>query len=102
MISLGLVVGARVRSEELAGGLLNLITWPMMFVSGVWFSLEGMNPTFQAAANAFPLTHLLDGARAVMLDGAGFGGILPQLAWLTGMSVVFLVTSALLFRWQDD
>ena len=30
MVSLGLVVSARVTSEELAGGLLNLINWPMM------------------------------------------------------------------------
>ncbi|MGH8401591.1 MAG: ABC transporter permease, partial [Gammaproteobacteria bacterium] len=39
MISLGLMVSARVSSEEFAGGLLNLLTWPMMFLSGVWFSL---------------------------------------------------------------
>jgi hypothetical protein len=30
MVSLGLIVSARVTSEELAGGLLNLINWPMM------------------------------------------------------------------------
>ena len=40
LISLGLLVAARVTSEELAGGLLNLATWPMMLLSGVWFSLE--------------------------------------------------------------
>ena len=41
LISLGLVVAARVTSEELAGGVLNMLSWPMMFLSGVWFSLEG-------------------------------------------------------------
>ncbi|MGZ5228392.1 MAG: ABC transporter permease, partial [Burkholderiales bacterium] len=41
LIALGLLVAARITSEEFAGGVLNLITWPMMFLSGVWFSLEG-------------------------------------------------------------
>jgi len=36
MISLGLVIAARITSEETAGGLLNLFSWPMMFFSWVW------------------------------------------------------------------
>jgi ABC-type multidrug transport system permease subunit len=35
LISLGLLVAARLSSEELAGGILNLLTWPMMLLSGV-------------------------------------------------------------------
>ncbi len=32
LISMGLLVAARVTSEELAGGLLNMVTWPMMLL----------------------------------------------------------------------
>jgi ABC-2 type transport system permease protein len=39
MIALGLTIAARFSSEELVGGLLNLLTWPMMLLSGIWFSL---------------------------------------------------------------
>jgi hypothetical protein len=35
LISLGLTISARVRSEELADGLLNPLSWPMMILSGV-------------------------------------------------------------------
>ena len=42
----------------------------MMMLSGVWFSLEGAPETVVKIANIFPLTHILDSARAVMLDGA--------------------------------
>ena len=41
MVALGLTIASRFSSEELVGGLLNLLTWPMMLLSGVWFSLEG-------------------------------------------------------------
>ena len=72
MIALGLIVAARFSSEELVGGLLNLLTWPMMLLSGIWFSLEGSPQWVRWIAGLFPLTHVLDAARAIMLDGAGF------------------------------
>ncbi|MEM9690380.1 MAG: ABC transporter permease, partial [Pseudomonadota bacterium] len=71
LVSMGLLVAARVTSEELAGGLLNMINWPMMLLSGVWFSLEGAGDLVQSIANIFPLTHILDAARGVILDGHG-------------------------------
>ena len=101
LVSLGLMISARVTSEELAGGLLNLINWPMMLLSGVWFSLEGAGPALQNLAKIFPLTHILDGARAVMLDGAGIIDIAPNLITLVVMSIVFLALGAGSFRWNQ-
>lgn len=100
MISLGLVIAARIASEELAEGLLNLISWPMMFLSGVWFSLEGTHPLVQRLAQAFPLTHMIEAARAVMLDGASLTAIAPQLGVLLAMTAGFLALGAWLFRWE--
>ena len=100
MISMGLIVAARVKSEEMAGGLLNMLSWPMMFLSGVWFSLEGLHPWVQKLALAFPLTHITHAARVIMLDGAGFAAILPNLIALVIMSIIFLLLGVLLFRWE--
>jgi ABC-2 type transport system permease protein len=100
MISIGLLVAARTASEEFAGGVLNLISWPMMFLSGVWFSLEGIHPLLQKVALIFPLTHLINGARAIMLDGAGFVEIAPYLLTLIIMSAILLTIGAITFRWE--
>jgi ABC-type multidrug transport system permease subunit len=100
LISMGLLIAARVTSEELAGGLLNLVTWPMMMLSGVWFSLEAADEWVRQIAAIFPLTHILNAARAVMLDGAGLTQIMPQLLILLVMSAIFLVLGATLFRWH--
>jgi ABC-type multidrug transport system permease subunit len=100
LISLGLLVSARLSSEELAGGILNLLTWPMMLLSGVWFSLEGTNPAVQKIARFLPLTHLVDGARAIMTEGAGLREIAPQLLILGIMSAVFLSIGSLIFKWE--
>lgn len=102
LITMGLLVASRVRSEELSDGLLNLLTWPMMLLSGVWFSMEGTNPIMQWLSQLSPLTHTLTAARAIMLDGATLWQVAPHLLVLIVMSVVFLAIGALGFRWTTD
>ena len=100
MISVGLLVASRLGSEELADGLLNLISWPMMLLSGVWFSMDGTRPLARLASQAFPLTHLVEAARRIMLDGAGMLDIAPQVLLLGGTGCLLLILAARLFRWQ--
>jgi len=102
MIALGLTIAARFSSEELVGGLLNVLTWPMMLLSGIWFSLEGSPRWVQWVAHIFPLTHVLDAARAVMLDGAGLAQIAPNLLFLAATALAFLAFGAWSFRWRID
>ena len=100
LISLSLIVAARTTSEETAGGLLNLLTWPMMFLSGVWFSLEGTNPLVQQFAEILPLTHVTAAARAIMIDGAGLLDVSYHLMVLVVQSIIFMLIGALAFRWE--
>jgi ABC-2 type transport system permease protein len=100
LISLALLIASRVASEEFAGGLLNLISWPMMFLSGVWFSLEGTHPLVRQLALALPLTHLIDASRAIMTEGATLAAVGPNLAVLAGMTALFLAVGAATFRWE--
>jgi ABC-2 type transport system permease protein len=102
MIALGLTVAARFSSEELVGGLLNVLTWPMMLLSGIWFSLEGAPHWVQYLAHVFPLTHVLDAARDVMFDGAGLVQVAPHLIYLAVTAVAFLAFGAWSFRWRID
>jgi len=102
MIALGLTIAARFASEELVGGLLNLLTWPMMLLSGVWFSISGAPRWVQWVADLFPLTQIIQAARAVMLDGAGLQRITPNLIYLAVTTLVFLAFGAWSFRWRVD
>lgn len=104
MIAMGLVISARVTSEELAGGLLNLLSGPMMVLSGVFFSLDGAPAAVQWISQLLPLTHLLTAARAIMLDGAGLSSaaVATPLLVLSACSVVFTLLGALGFRWTQD
>jgi ABC-2 type transport system permease protein len=100
LIALGLTIAASVSSEELVGGLLNLLTWPMMLLSGIWYSLEGSPHWVRLLAQVFPLTHVLTAARAVMIDGAGIVQVLPDLLYLALTALAFLSFGAWSFRWR--
>ena len=102
LISLGLLVASRSKSEELIGGLLNLTSWPMMMLSGVWFSLEGAPSALKILADFLPLTHLVAGARDIITEGATLGDISYHLICLLIMSAVFLSLGAYLFSWNTE
>jgi ABC-2 type transport system permease protein len=102
MLAMGLIVASRVASEEFAGGLLNLLTWPMMVLSGVFYSLDGAPRAVQVAADLLPLTHLLTAARAIMLEGAHLADLTYHLGVLALTAVLFLGAGAWLFRWTQD
>ena len=72
----------------------------MMFLSGVWFSLEGAPPWVQGAAKVFPLTHVIHAARSIMTEGATLTQVMPELTVLTVMTGVFLIVGASIFKWE--
>ena len=100
LTSLGLLLASRGISEEFTTGVLNFISWPMMFLSEVWFSLEGAPAWVIKFAQIFPLTHLLRGVRRVMHDGAGLTDVGLEIAVLMGMTLLFLISGSCLFAWN--
>ena len=102
LITLGLLVASRSKSEELTGGLLNFASWPMMILSGVWFSLEGAPPLLQKVADFLPLTHLVAGARKIITEGATLSDISYHVVILLIMSTTFLLLGSYLFSWNEE
>jgi ABC-type multidrug transport system permease subunit len=100
LISIGLIIAARLRTEELADGVLNVLSWPMLLLSGVWFSMDGTNPAAQFISRCLPLTHIVNAAREIMVDGAGVVQVLPEILLLGGMGLALLLTAAWFFRWD--
>lgn len=101
MVALGLLISSRVASEELAGGLLNVTTWPMLLLSEVWFSLDTAPNWVQQLSGLLPLTHVVHAGRAVMVEGAGWAEVAPHLLALGAMTALMLGSAAWLFRWHS-
>lgn len=101
MIALALIVASRIASEELANGLLNFMSFPMMLLSEVWFSLDDAPDWLVDVSNLLPLTHMVKAAREIMINGAGLSAISYHLWILALMSALFMGVAAFLFRWRE-
>lgn len=102
MIAVGLLVACRTANEELAGGLLNVATWPMLFLSEVWFSLDNSPQWLRVIADFMPLTHIVKATRAVMIDGATLLEVSDHLLWMAALTLLCTTLAAGLFRWTKN
>lgn len=97
---IGLMVAARPRTMEGASGLMNLIMMPMWVLSGVFFSSSRFPEAVQPVIHALPLTAVVDGLRAIMLEGATLAAIGGELLVLGVWLVVGFSVALRIFRWQ--
>ena len=98
--AIGLLVSSRSRTVEGVSGLTNFVMLPMWIFSGVFFASSNFPAVIQPVVQALPLTALVNGLRAIMLQGVGLGGLLPELGVLGAYLVVSLVVALRIFRWQ--
>lgn len=99
-VGLGLLIAARPKTIEGVSGLMNFAMFPGWIFSGTFFSVERFPDAAQPIIQALPLTALNDALRAVMLDGAGYAALAPELALLAAWGVLSFAAALKLFRWQ--
>jgi ABC-2 type transport system permease protein len=97
---MGLLVGSRAQNTQTVAGLVNLVTLPMGICSGVFFSAGRFPDIVQPLIEVLPLTALIDGVRAVMLDGVGPAAIAHQVVILLIWGAVSFAVALRVFRWQ--
>ena len=97
---LGLLVATRADNAETANGLMNLVTLPMIVVSGVFFSASNFPGWMQPLIQALPLTALNDALRAIAIDGASLWTQGGRLLLLGGWGAASFVVALRLFRWS--
>jgi ABC-type multidrug transport system permease subunit len=98
--SIGLLISTRARTIEAVSGLMNFVMLPMWVLSGVFFSSQRFPDAVQPAIKALPLTALIDGLRANMLQGAGLLQLAPQFGILGAWLLVCFAVALKLFRWR--
>jgi ABC-2 type transport system permease protein len=100
-VSLGMLVGTVSKSVESAAVVGNLITFPMMFLSGTFFPVSTMPAYLQSLAHALPLFYVIDGLNNVMLYG-NYSAALTDVGILVVLSAVVFLLAARFFKWRED
>lgn len=95
MGSLGIVAAILANKFDQMAAITNFIITPLSFLSGTFYSVEGLPPAMQVITHVNPVFYLIDGVRY------GVIGTSDSSPWI-GLPVVLLFTScavALCLRW---
>ncbi|MFZ0892511.1 MAG: ABC transporter permease [Thermoplasmata archaeon] len=100
-VALGMLAGSAAKTIESAAVIGNIITFPMMFLSGTFFPVSSFPPYLQTFAHILPLYYVIDGLNQVMLFHNS-GRALTDFLILVVISVIVFVLAVLTFRWRDE
>lgn len=100
MLSIGAGIAAVARNVETAAGLANMLTFPMMFLSGVFFPIDSMPDWMRPIMAVMPLRYGVEALRETMLYGRGIDAIWTQSLILLAVSVVAIAIAVRFFKWD--
>lgn len=92
LLAIGFAVASFVKKSEAANSILLLITFPMMFLGGSYFDVNGAPSFLQPLIHLMPLYYLNEALRQVIYNGAGWSsiqtGVLVMLAWIVASMLI--------------
>lgn len=101
MLSIGAGIAAIARNVESAAGMANMLTFPMMFLSGVFFPIESMPDWMRPIMAVMPLRYGVEALRQPMLYGNGLEAMWLHLLVLIAISVVAIAVAVRFFTWDS-
>lgn len=100
-LAIGFAISGISPNAETAASYANLITFPMLFLSGIFFSMSNAPTWLQPITKILPLPYLVDALRDVMTYGRGLTTVWVDLVVLVGVFLVAMVIAVRFFRWES-
>jgi len=97
MVSVGLVIGANLKSPEGFSLVINFVMWPMFFFSGALFPVGNLSGWLASVTYINPLTYGVDAVRGIILGIHQFPIILDAGVMLL-FTLIAMVLGVLSFR----
>jgi ABC-2 type transport system permease protein len=98
---IGMIIARFVKDPDGADAAANVVTFPMMFLSGTFFELSQMPQFLQTIARVLPLTYVSEGLRAAMIFGQADTAVLNTVL-ISVMGVISIIVGSLITKWEDD
>ncbi|MEF3306383.1 ABC transporter permease [Paenibacillus sp. GYB003] len=99
-MSFGFIIASLAKTPESAGPIAGFVSYPMLFLGGVFFPIKEMPQFLQPIVKLLPISHLTAAMRQVMNVGADLTALWPEVALLAGWMVAAFALSSYLFKWE--
>jgi len=99
-IAIGFFIAAISKTEESGNAITNLVNFPMLFLTGIFFPISGLPTLIQPIIKALPLTYTVDALKQTMIGAppinapiVNFGVQAFWLVAMTGLAIRY-------FKWD--
>jgi ABC-2 type transport system permease protein len=93
-------VSSHTSNTEVGNGLINFVVFPMMVLSGIFFSYQNFPEWSLSVIRNLPLTMLTDGIRSIFNEGAGYHEVAVPILILTATGALFFTAGLKIFKWH--
>ena len=100
-LCLGFCLGSIATTQQAVMAVGNLVIFPQIFLSGVFYPIESMPELIQPIANLLPLSFVSTAIREIANNGASLLEITPTLIGIAAWFVIAFVLATRLFVWKE-
>lgn len=100
-LGLGFTISGLAKTVDAVPAIANLIIFPMLFLSGIFFPTTTMPGWLQHIVKYFPLAPFADAMREVVANGATIAAVAHDLYWVLGWAVVLVVLAVITFGFEE-
>jgi ABC-2 type transport system permease protein len=99
-MALGFIIAGLAKNPESAGPIAGFVTFPMLFLGGVFFPINNMPDLIQPIVKVLPIAHLTSALRETMNIGTSFFALGTETlilgVWLVGGFAI----ASWVFKWE--
>jgi ABC-2 type transport system permease protein len=99
-LAFGFAVAGAAKDENSAAPIANLITFPMLFLSGTFFPRDAFPSWLTRVTDYFPLTYLADALRRIANEGVHLQALGQDLLGMTVWGIIMFYVAVRVFRWE--
>lgn len=100
-LCIGFLLGSVAKTQQSIQAIGNLVIFPQIFLSGIFYPIESLPGFMQPVASVLPLSFVANALREIANNGAGLVNIPIDMIGITVWMVVSFVAATRYFVWKE-
>lgn len=100
-LNIGFALGSLAKTQQAIGAIGNIVIFPQIFLSGIFYPIESMPELVQPIAYVLPLSFVSAALRDIANEGASLLAVMPSLLGILVWFVIGFVLATRLFVWKE-